>query len=240
METLQKTAVDAKDTKTVAPQGSRVRYDRLREIELEMQSIWAASPSEYNEVDAPENYTQEDKNKYMVTFPYPYMNGYLHLGHGFSMSKAEFQVRYQKQRGKRALFPFGFHCTGMPIQAAANRLKMEMESGKTRSVQPKAVEAAPVAEAPKADDKKGKPKGGEKKKDAAPVVQKVPPTQYEILMQIGIEESEIAKFKDANHWLEFFPPVGKSDLQSFGINADWRRSFITTSVNPYYDSFIRW
>lgn len=21
---------------------------------------------------------------------------------------------------------------------------------------------------------------------------------------------------------------------------DWRRSFITTSVNPYYDSFIRW
>jgi leucyl-tRNA synthetase len=21
---------------------------------------------------------------------------------------------------------------------------------------------------------------------------------------------------------------------------DWRRSFITTSINPYYDSFIRW
>ena len=22
--------------------------------------------------------------------------------------------------------------------------------------------------------------------------------------------------------------------------ADWRRSFITTDVNPYYDAFVRW
>lgn len=78
----------------------------------------------------------KDKNesKYMATFPYPYMNGQLHLGHAFSMSKAEFQVRYQKQRGKNALWPFGFHCTGMPIQAAANRLKREIETNTTRSV----------------------------------------------------------------------------------------------------------
>ena len=69
---------------------SRVRYDRLREMELEMQAVWAKNPQDYNEANAPANYTQEDKSKYMVTFPYPYMNGYLHLGHGFSMSKAEF------------------------------------------------------------------------------------------------------------------------------------------------------
>lgn len=25
-----------------------------------------------------------------------------------------------------------------------------------------------------------------------------------------------------------------------GANVDWRRSFITTDVNPYYDSFVRW
>lgn len=40
--------------------------------------------------------------------------------------------------------------------------------------------------------------------------------------------------------MRFFPPQGKKDLIDFGISADWRRSFITTSVNPYYDSFIRW
>jgi len=25
-----------------------------------------------------------------------------------------------------------------------------------------------------------------------------------------------------------------------GIAVDWRRSFFTTDVNPYYDSFVRW
>lgn len=25
-----------------------------------------------------------------------------------------------------------------------------------------------------------------------------------------------------------------------GLGVDWRRSFITTDVNPYYDSFVRW
>jgi len=83
------------------------------------------------ETEAPQDYSNlqaEEKNdgKFMCTFPYPYMNGYLHLGHGYSMSKCEFQSRYQKQLGKRVLWPFGFHCTGMPIQAAANRLKREI------------------------------------------------------------------------------------------------------------------
>ena len=152
-----------------------------------MQQEWKANPDKYIHQSAPEDYsklTQEEKNdsKYMVTFPYPYMNGYLHLGHAFSMSKAEFQVRYQRQRGKRALFPFGFHCTGMPIQAAANRLRNEISSGKTRSEQPQ-VETKPEpvkeAEVPKGG-KKGKAKPTDAKKEA--VVAKVPLTQYEILM----------------------------------------------------------
>lgn len=31
-----------------------------------------------------------------------------------------------------------------------------------------------------------------------------------------------------------------SDLKYFGAPVDWRRSFITTDINPYYDSFIKW
>ncbi len=34
--------------------------------------------------------------------------------------------------------------------------------------------------------------------------------------------------------------MGKHDLMAFGTGVDWRRSFITTSVNGYYDSFISW
>lgn len=55
---------------------------------------------------------------------------------------------------------------------------------------------APVVEEKK--DEAAVPKGGKKgkKTDAkkAPVVKKTPPTQYEILMQVGISEEEIPKF----------------------------------------------
>jgi leucyl-tRNA synthetase len=74
----------------------RVRFDRLREIERTMQAEWAKNPEKYEFRQATEDYTtkmtveEKNKEKYLVTFPYPYMNGYLHLGHAFSMSKAEF------------------------------------------------------------------------------------------------------------------------------------------------------
>ena len=35
---------------------SRARYERLREIEKEMQAIWAEKPGDYHETDAPESY----------------------------------------------------------------------------------------------------------------------------------------------------------------------------------------
>lgn len=199
------------DSKADAGEGKppRARFNRLREMELEMRGVWEADPARYTQADAPEDYssmTMEEKNdsKYLVTFTFPYMNGFLHLGHAFSLSKAEFAARYKKQRGKRVLFPFGYHCTGMPIQAAANRIKRELAENKIKSA------------------------GGEKL------------TQYEILQQLGLPEAEIPAFKDPEHWLDYFPPRGTADLKSFGIYADWRRSFITTAKNPYFDSFIRW
>lgn len=55
----------------------------------------------------------------MATFPYPYMNGRLHLGHLFTISKADFAVYYQRMKGKQAIFPFSFHVTGMPIKVSS-------------------------------------------------------------------------------------------------------------------------
>lgn len=37
----------------------------------------------------------------------------------------------------------------------------------------------------------------------------------------------------------FYPVVDK-DGELCNSQVDWRRSFITTDVNPYYDSFVRW
>lgn len=56
------------------------------------------------------------------------MNGRLHVGHTFSLTKAEFAVGYQRMLGKKALFPFGFHATGMPIKACADKLVFEIET----------------------------------------------------------------------------------------------------------------
>ena len=64
--------------------------------------------------------------------------------------------------------------------------------------------------------------------------------QWQIMQSLGLKDDEIARFADADHWLEYFPPLAKADLQAMGLHVDWRRSFITTDVNPFYDSFVRW
>jgi leucyl-tRNA synthetase len=76
-----------------------------------MQARW--DQAKIFEANAP---ADSSTPKFMATFPYPYMNGLLHLGHSFSLTKAEFAIGYERLQGKMTLFPFGFHCTGMPIK----------------------------------------------------------------------------------------------------------------------------
>jgi len=186
--------------------------------------------------------TAEAKKKYFATFPYPYMNGRIHLGHAFTITKAEFASRYQRLKGKKVLFPFAFHCTGMPIQGSANKLKEEIETFGIENCR-KGVFERPVVAATKDSksevdetDKIGVFKG-KKTKLAAKTGKK---TTWEILQACDVDTDEIPKFVDATHWLRYFPPIGQSDLEIFGLNTDWRRSFVTTDINPYYNAFIEW
>jgi len=64
--------------------------------------------------------------------------------------------------------------------------------------------------------------------------------QWVILKSVGISDNEIAKFQDPYKWLTYFPPLVVEDLKAFGLGCDWRRSFITTDVNPYFNSFVSW
>lgn len=64
--------------------------------------------------------------------------------------------------------------------------------------------------------------------------------QIRMLREFGIPENKIANFSDPNVWVKYFPPEYKKDIISAGISIDWRREFITTELNPYYDKFIRW
>jgi leucyl-tRNA synthetase len=63
--------------------------------------------------------------------------------------------------------------------------------------------------------------------------------QWNILLKM-VPVEEIPQFVDPYHWLKYFPPIGVTHLKNFGAGVDWRRAFITTAVNPYYDAFIRW
>ena len=92
-----------------APKGTAKR-DALRANEVKIQQEW-------EEQAAFEVNPEEGKESFMVTFPYPYSNGHLHIGHAFSLTKAIFRAQYERHQGKNVLFPFAFHCTGMPIQA---------------------------------------------------------------------------------------------------------------------------
>ena len=102
-----------------APKGTAKR-DALRANEVKIQQEW-------EEQAAFEVNPEEGKESFMVTFPYPYSNGHLHIGHAFSLTKAIFRAQYERHQGKNVLFPFAFHCTGMPIQAVRDNKKANSE-----------------------------------------------------------------------------------------------------------------
>lgn len=60
------------------------------------------------------------------------------------------------------------------------------------------------------------------------------------MLSLGIPVEEIHKFADPSHWLHVFPQHCEADLRKVGARVDWRRSFVTTEANPFYDSFVRW
>ncbi len=75
---------------------------------------------------------------------------------------------------------------------------------------------------------------------AAARVAEKEPRQIEILRSMGIPARDIPKFADPMHWIETFPQATRADLEALGAAIDWRRSFITTPLNPPYDAFVRW
>ena len=232
--------MQGKEQKTEEAKGGN-RLAHLREIEIARQKLW--KENHVFEADAEEDwkskYDFDTKNnkKYLITFPYPYMNGRLHLGHGFSLSKAEFQSRYQRLLGKNVLFPFGFHCTGMPIAAAAKKVAKEFKDDPdcVKHANEKIKKKKEEEKKNKEKDQKGKK--NDKKDDKE---KKAPMTQVEILKELGVADEDIHKFADPEFWLDYFPPYAKSDLEKLGINIDFRRSFITTEKQKYYDKFVQW
>jgi leucyl-tRNA synthetase len=103
---------------TVSSKGFAKR-DALLANEREVQKLW----EDTNAFEASAMDEKNESGKFLVTFPYPYSNGMLHIGHAFSLTKAVFRAQFERHQGKNVLFPFAFHCTGMPIQAVSKNLQ---------------------------------------------------------------------------------------------------------------------
>ena len=57
---------------------------------------------------------------------------------------------------------------------------------------------------------------------------------------MGFPDKDIPKFENPKHWIKVFSEGWKQDLTNAGLSIDWRRNFITTSLNPHYNKFIEW
>jgi leucyl-tRNA synthetase len=174
---------------------------------------------------------------------YPYVNGTPHLGHAFTVSKVEFGARVARAQGKRALYPQGFHCTGMPIKACADKLVNEVKlfgQNFERHVEEDPA-AEPALPAPTSTETKSDvTKFTNLKKGKAAMKTVKTKYQFQVMLSMGIPREEIYKFAESSHWLHHFPQLWEQYLSEFGCSIDWRRSFVTTDANAYYDSFIQW
>ncbi|KAM7222806.1 leucyl-tRNA synthetase, class Ia, archaeal/eukaryotic cytosolic [Rhypophila decipiens] len=220
------------------------KRDALHSVEKKYQKIWeeervfeadAPSCTEY----PPESLTPDELAlkvpKFFGTMAYPYVNGTPHLD-GFA-------ARVARALGKKTLYPQGYHATGMPIKACSDKLVNEIAMfGKNFEgwAESDDLEDTASTSAAQARPKEDITKFSNTKKGKAALKSSKAKYQFQVMLSLGIPREEIHKFADAKYWLDFFPQLWRQHLTDFGCGIDWRRSFITTDVNEYYDSFVRW
>ncbi|MEA1984295.1 MAG: leucine--tRNA ligase [Euryarchaeota archaeon] len=81
------------------------------QIEEKWQERWISS-----RVFEPE---PDERDKFFITIPYPYLNGNLHAGHTRTFTIGDVVARHKRMLGYNVLYPMGFHVTGTPIVGLA-------------------------------------------------------------------------------------------------------------------------
>jgi leucyl-tRNA synthetase len=88
---------------------------QTRQFEQKWQAKWEAAHVFEADPD-------QKRQKVMLTFPYPYMNGPLHVGHTFTASRVDAYARFKRMQGYNVLWPWGWHWTGQPLLGASQRV----------------------------------------------------------------------------------------------------------------------
>lgn len=85
------------------------------EIEKKWQKTWDES-----KIFEPE---PDERKKFFITIPYPYLNGNLHAGHTRTFTIGDVVARYKRMLGYNVLFPMAFHATGTPLVGLAELIQ---------------------------------------------------------------------------------------------------------------------
>jgi leucyl-tRNA synthetase len=88
---------------------------QTKQIEEKWQAKW--ENARVFEADPDPN-----KKKFLATFPYPYMNGPLHVGHTFTAARVDVYARFKRMQGFNVLWPWAWHWTGQPLLGASERV----------------------------------------------------------------------------------------------------------------------
>ena len=72
---------------------------QMKQIEEKWQKKWEISRIFEADPDP-------QKKKMLVTFPYPYMNGPLHVGHTFTATRVYAYDRFKRMQGYNVLWPW--------------------------------------------------------------------------------------------------------------------------------------
>lgn len=91
------------------------------EIEAKWQKKWAESRLFEPRIDP-------RREKFMITVPWPYTSGSLHVGHGRTYTLGDIVARYKRSKGFNVLFPMGFHESGTPVLAIAQNIRKGQKS----------------------------------------------------------------------------------------------------------------
>jgi len=84
------------------------------------------------------------KPKFFITFPFPYMNGSLHLGHAYSAGRLDVIARYYRMKGYNVLYPWAWHWTGEAVMGVVHRLEAGDESIINRLINLDGVEPSEI------------------------------------------------------------------------------------------------
>ncbi|NLE05375.1 MAG: leucine--tRNA ligase, partial [Crenarchaeota archaeon] len=86
-----------------------------KDIEAKWQAKWESAHVFEADPDS-------SRSKCFVTFPFPYMNGPLHVGHAFTASRVDVYARFRRMQGYNVLWPWAWHWTGQPLLGASQRV----------------------------------------------------------------------------------------------------------------------